>query len=60
MSNFLKFKSKNTEEPITINVNHIVSIEPSDEGECIVTLSSDKKIAIEAEFETLSMTLESL
>ncbi|EKO3535628.1 hypothetical protein K1L80_002204 [Vibrio fluvialis] len=60
MAKFLTFKSLNTDEPITINANHIVSVEPADTGECIVRLSSDKVITIEAEFDTLSMTLETL
>ncbi|WP_199464900.1 hypothetical protein [Vibrio sp. bablab_jr001] len=60
MANFLTFKSLNTEEPITINANHIVSVEPADDGECIVRLSSDKVITIEAEFDKLAITLEGL
>ncbi len=60
MVKFLTFKSLNTEEPITINANHIVSVEPGNDGECLVRLSPDKVITIEAEFDRLSMTLENL
>ncbi|MCG9597070.1 hypothetical protein L1D15_10060 [Vibrio sp. Isolate25] len=60
MSKFLTFKSLHTEEPITINLSHIVSIEPADEGECFVRLSTDKIITVEADYEALSVTLEHL
>ncbi|MFM2590059.1 hypothetical protein [Vibrio sp. TBV020] len=58
MSKFLTFKSLHTEEPITINANHVVTVEPAAEGECFIRLSTDKVITVEADFETLSTSLE--
>lgn len=60
MSKFLKFKRLNTDELVVINVDHIITVEPGDNGECLLSVTSDRKIVIEAEFEQLCITLENL
>lgn len=60
MSKFLTFKLLTTKELMTINVEHIVYVMPSNEGGSKVHLSSGKTYPIETEFDVLSMTLESI
>ena len=60
MANFVALKSTRSESDIVVNLDHIISVEPYTETECVLLLSTDKRITVEEDFEELSMRLISL
>ncbi|KFK53479.1 hypothetical protein [Vibrio vulnificus] len=60
MSKFLNFKVTGTGDKVTVNASHIVNTLDIGNGECRLQLSNGKYIDIEADFDKLAMTLESL